>query len=127
MTTLNQTTTAQDSTSTTSARRPKMTAKEAQSFEVYSEKNAEIAESELQAVNGCECVAYEDIFTYNRWLALGMQVQKGEKSTRVEVPIFKTIIDEDTKAEKRIKIGSRMVPVFCRCQVKKIAAKTVAA
>lgn len=97
--------------------RPKMTADEAKQFDVYSEKNAEIAESSCE--NGC--VAYEDIFTYNRWIALGMQVQKGEKSTRIEVPIFRIVVDEVTGKERKVKTGSRMVPVFCRCQVKKIA------
>jgi N-terminal domain of anti-restriction factor ArdC len=101
----------------TASGRAKMTAEEAREFEMYSQKNAAIVE------DGCEngCVAYEDIFTFKRWIAQGFVVRKGEKATRIEVPNFREIVDEKTGEKKRIRIGVRMVPVFCRCQVKRLS------
>lgn len=100
--------------------RPKMTAKEAREFEMYSDRNAAKAEG------GCEtgeCVAYESIFTFNRWIAQGRVVKKGEKATFVEIPNFREVVDEKTGEKKKIRIGVRRVAVFCKCQTKKLEAK----
>lgn len=108
------------------AGRPKMTAKEAREFEMYSEKNAGIVE-EAAADRGCECVAYESIFTFNRWIAQGRVVKKGEKATMIEIPNFREIVDEKTGEKKKIRIGVRRVAVFCKCQTKKLEQKGRAA
>ena len=102
--------------------RRKMTAKEAREFEMYSEKNAGIVE-EAAADRGCECVAYESIFTFNRWIAQGRVVMKGQKATMIEIPNFREIVDEATGEKKKIRIGSRRVAVFCKCQTKKLEPK----
>jgi hypothetical protein len=106
--------------------RPKMTAKEAREFEMYSEKNAGIVE-EAAAERGCECVAYESIFTFNRWIAQGRVVKKGEKATFIEVPNFREVVDEATGKTKKIKVGTRRAAVFCKCQTKKLEARAKAA
>jgi hypothetical protein len=108
------------------AGRPKMTAKEAREFEMYSEKNASIVE-DAAADRGCECVAYESIFTFNRWIAQGRVVIKGQKATFIEIPNFREIVDEKTGEKKKIRIGTRRVAVFCKCQTKKLEAKGRAA
>ena len=59
----------------TTATRPRMTSQQATMFDRFSVGNAVLAESAL----ACGCKAYEDIFTYNRWKAQGLQVQKGQK------------------------------------------------
>lgn len=95
--------------------RRKMTAAEARDFEMYSERNAATAE------NGCEtgeCVAYESIFTFNRWIAQGRVVKKGQKATFVEMPKFVEKIDEATGEKKKVRTGTIRVAVFCKCQTK---------
>lgn len=106
--------------------RAKMTAAEARKFEMYSEKNAGIVE-EAAAERGCECEAYVSIFTFNRWIAQGRVVKKGEHATFVQIPNFREIVDEKTGEKKKIKIGERRVAVFCKCQTKKLEAKGRAA
>lgn len=90
----------------------KMTAGEAVRFDTYSPNNAAIVEAKP-----CSCEAYKDIFTYNRWKALGMQVQKGQKATTITTyaPIVK--IDEATGDEEIVTRKPRKSFVFCRCQV----------
>jgi hypothetical protein len=89
-----------------------MNATEATHFDTFSAANAAIVEA-----NPCTCEAYKDIFTYGRWKAQGMQVQKGEKATKITtyIPIKK---DDPTTGEKVI-VGRRQrtSAVFCRCQV----------
>lgn len=82
-------------------------------FEHRSATNAMIAES-----RNCECKAYEDIFTYKRWKALGYQVRKGEKGTKLET--YAPIVKKDDNGEKVV-VGKRpwISTVFCRCQVDK--------
>ena len=65
---------------------------------------------------GCQCQAYRDYFTYQRWLAQGMQVQKGQKGVKLHT--FQTGEKEDPNTGK-IKKWSRpwSYTVFCRCQV----------
>ena len=91
-----------------------MTASEARHFDRFSEQNAAIvAETFL-----CGCEAYRDVFTYRRWQAQGFQVQKGEKSARIQtwIPVKKT---DEVTGEKRV-VGKRpkVAAVFCRHQVK---------
>ena len=94
----------------------KMTAGQARDFWGYSVANADLVESVL----GCGCKAYEDIFTYARWQALGFQVQLGQKA--VHLPLVKIVGRENKETQevetKRIKTRST---VFCRHQVAPIA------
>ena len=94
---------------------PKMTADEAKKFEAFSPTNAQIVEESCE--NGC--VAYEDIFTLRRWNAQGFSVRKGQHATKIDVPVFKFVEDESTGKSRKVRVGSRSVPVFCRCQVAK--------
>jgi hypothetical protein len=93
----------------------KLTAEEARKFEHFSEKNAAALESVCE-----ECTAYEDWFTFNRWIAQGKVVQKGQKGTKITVYIPK---------EEKLRDGSKkkvLVPkdvaCFCRHQVKTLEA-----
>ncbi len=90
-----------------------MNAADATRFDTYSPANAAIVED----ARACGCEAYKDIFTYNRWKAQGMQVQKGEKATTITTyqPITKT--DEATGEEIIVTRKPRKSFVFCRCQV----------
>lgn len=99
---------------------PRFTAQEAVTFEKPSEANAsavELARS-LRATNGthtdCQCKPYEDVFTYDRWQALGFQVQRGETKL-VTVATVKTITDKETGKPRQIPWHSAL---FCRCQVR---------
>lgn len=106
------------------AGKPKMTAAEARTFDMYSERNAATAE------DGCEsgeCVAYESIFTFKRWIAQGRVVRKGQKATFVEMPKFADVIDKATGEKKKVRVGSIRVAVFCKCQTEKLTAKGRAA
>lgn len=97
----------------------KMTAADAVRFETFSPNNAAIVETS----RACSCEAYKDIFTYKRWKAQGMQVQKGEKATTITTyrPITKT--DEATGEEIVVARKPRKSFVFCRCQVAPIKPK----
>ena len=66
--------------------------------------------------NGCTCEAYVDWFTYRRWSALGFQVQKGEKGTKLSV--FRTIEKTDAKGQTIKSSVPWRSTVFCRCQIK---------
>lgn len=96
----------------------KMTREAATSFERYSGTHAEIL-AEVANLQGCQCVAYRDWFTYRRWQAQGMQVQKGQHGVKLTTWIPVTKIDND--GEKKV-VGKRPrgASVFCRCQVKAI-------
>ena len=56
----------------TNGKRPKMTPEQAVTFDGHSLTSMLLVEAGLQ----CECMPYADVFTYNRWRAQGMQVQK---------------------------------------------------
>jgi hypothetical protein len=88
----------------------KMSAAEAVRFEHYSQTNALIVESSF----ACDCQAYEDVFTYRRWLAQGMQVQRGEKA--IKITTYRPIMDEDTG--EVVGRAPTTSAVFCRHQVK---------
>lgn len=92
-----------------------MDRQEATSFNRFSAYNAGVL-AEAAEERGCQCVPYKDWFTYNRWLAQGMQVKKGEHGVKLVTIITKQIQAEDgtVKTEQFKKIAT----VFCRCQVK---------
>jgi len=96
---------------------PPMTADEAQAFDRFSVHNAAVL-VEAAATRGCRCQPYVDWFTYDRWHALGRQVRRGEKSTRL--PGFVPVRQKDeATGEDRI-VGKRpwVSFVFYRCQTK---------
>ena len=90
-----------------------MNAVEAQRFEIQSERNAAIVEDHFT----CDCRAYQDIFTYGRWKAQSLQVQKGQKACKILTcqPIIVT--DDDTGDKKVVGTRPRTSAVFCRHQV----------
>ena len=93
-------------------RRPTMTAQEATSFNRYSVANASYVKASLD----CGCEPYQDIFTYNRWKALGYQVQRGQQA--IKIPVVKSIEVENKETgepETRKLLGRGAV--FCRHQV----------
>jgi N-terminal domain of anti-restriction factor ArdC len=89
------------------------TPESAQSFHRYSPINAATVKMRL----ACGCEPYRDVFTYNRWLALGYQVQRGERS--IKIPVIVERENEDNETIKRLFKSH----VFCRCQVKPIGSK----
>ena len=89
------------------------TPESAQSFHRYSPINAATVKMRL----ACGCEPYKDVFTYNRWLALGYQVQRGERS--IKIPVIVERENEDNETIKRLFKSH----VFCRCQVKPIGTK----
>ena len=93
-----------------------MNATQAQTFDGYSVTNAAILQG-VAAARGCTCEPYQDFFTYQRWLAQGFQVRKGEHSTRLAVFVAVSKRDPDT-GETQI-VGKRpfTAHVFCRHQV----------
>ncbi len=80
-------------------------------FDAPSELNTMIVESAP-----CTCKAYEDIFTYARWQALGYQVQKGEKGTKIKTYRRIKKVDKKTGKHKSFSIP-KTTTVFCLCQV----------
>ena len=86
------------------------TPESAQSFHRYSPINAATVKMRL----ACGCEPYKDVFTYNRWLAMGYQVQRGEHS--IKIPVIVERENEDNETIKRLFKSH----VFCRCQVKPI-------
>jgi antirestriction protein ArdC len=90
------------------------TAETAVTFERRSAANAEALDV-VASLKGCQCAPYVDWFTYRRWQAQGMQVQRGEKGTKL--PIFYDS-DEKDKDGNEIKRKRRSsAHLFCRCQV----------
>jgi antirestriction protein ArdC len=102
---------------TATRERRKLTGEDAKTFDRYSIANASQAMATLQESGACKgrCEAYQDIFTYNRWLALGYQVRKGEHGAKLPV----IISTEKEDAEGQITVNRRpwMTTVFCKCQV----------
>jgi hypothetical protein len=98
-------------------RGPKMTAVDAKRFTHTSVHNAVTAEESVNDRFGCDCEAYKDIFTFKRWIAQGFVVRRGQKATHVPVIQPRVVPDADAPNGKREVKTSRMVPVFCRCQV----------
>ena len=90
-----------------------MNAHEATTFTQRSEAHITILENEA-TLRGCQCRPYTDWFTYKRWQAQAMQVQKGQKGIKLCTFIEVEPQDTNDKPKKRPKWYS----VFCRCQVK---------
>lgn len=91
----------------------KFTADTARSFDGFSLMNATIL-ANAAASKGCNCQPYTDWFTFNRWLAQGLAVKKGEHGTKLSIFVVKDV-------EKDGKTDTKKIPwtttVFCRCQV----------
>jgi antirestriction protein ArdC len=98
------------------AARPAMSADEARSFEHFSNANAAQL-MEAATVKGCHCAPYDDWFTYRRWQAQGMQVQKGEHGEKLTILIRVETKDEGG-AVTDVQTRPWHTTVFCRCQVK---------
>lgn len=94
---------------------PAMTAADATAFDRFSLMNAATVE-EAAALKGCGCQAYTDWFTYHRWQAQGMQVQRGEHGIKIPIIIHTEQTGEDGNVQARS--FARTSTVFCRCQVK---------
>lgn len=92
-----------------------MNATQARTFERTSPAHIEHL-ANVAAARGCTCQAYVDWFTYRRWQALGFQVQRGEKSTRLPNFITDQLEDPDTGKKETIRRKTTSC-LFCRCQV----------
>lgn len=103
-------------------KRPTMTAEQARRFERYSVHSV----TQILAQLECDCVPYEDTYTYNRWRAQGFAVRRGERGIRFStfVPVTNEDgeeefeLDEDGELKRRLVV--RRLVVFCRCQVEPI-------
>jgi hypothetical protein len=82
----------------------------------FSGQNAEILAA-AAALRGCDCQPYASWYTYKRWLAQGMQVQRGERGTKIAVVL------EDARADGTLDKRVHAAYVFCACQVAPIEAK----
>ena len=94
-----------------------MNATEARTFEKGRSTNHEMILLMAAQDRGCNCEPYVDWFTYKRWSAQGMQVQKGEKGICLLTFAETEKVDKDTGKKKVHKRPWRSF-VFCRCQVK---------
>ena len=92
-------------------KQPVMTKEEALSFDRYSPTNADIVR---HAFSACGCEAYKSAFTYNRWKAIGWQVQKGQKGTKINII---KIIKEDGQPDRQV---FRTSTIFCKHQVERL-------
>ena len=100
---------------TTRTKRPAMSPSDAKSFKTFSVNNAAEITSAL-ALRGCSCQPYKDVFTFNRWKALGRHVKKGEHGIRLSVMTETEQEDRETGEVKTRKVMHRAY-VFCACQV----------
>ena len=91
--------------------RNQMTAAEAKEFDGYSERNAAIVADALT----CDCEPYEDVYTYDRWQALGRQVVKGQHGIKLSITKAYEIEDKDT-GELVTRKRRWYTTVFCKCQ-----------
>ena len=91
--------------------KPKMTKEQAVSFDRYSVTNATIAETTFD----CGCQAYERIFTYARWTALGFQVRRGEHG--VKISTIKNVEKKNENGEIEMHQLFHTSTVFCSHQV----------
>jgi hypothetical protein len=70
----------------------------------------------LKSILSCACNPYQDVFTFNRWKAQSMCVNKGAHG--IHLPLVKVIEETDAsgnKTQTRKVLGQSVV--FCRCQV----------
>jgi len=94
----------------------KMTPTDATRFEHGESLASVIVLTQVANERGCGCRAYADWFTYKRWTAQGMQVQRGEHGVKLTVYVPNKP-DEDGESTGTHPWHST---VFCRCQVKPI-------
>lgn len=92
-----------------------MTSEQAVTFQSFSVANA-AALMDAAKVRGCTCQPYTDWFTYDRWQAQGMQVQKGEHG----VPLVTYIPIKDKATGEETGKRPWHYRAFCRCQVRPI-------
>ncbi len=100
----------------------KMTPQQAVQFEQTSETSARILET-IASERGCNCKPYIDWFTFDRWIAQGKCVKKGEHGIKLTSYQKRTVEDKQKAdgSKKEITAPTR-VYVFCRCQVKDLNA-----
>lgn len=91
-----------------------ITPDEAMHFDGKSQTSIAILEK-ATAERGCSCRPYEDWFTFNRWMAFGKVVLKGQHGTKV--PIVRATVKKDSSGEDKIVKFPSTTTVFCRCQV----------
>jgi hypothetical protein len=98
------------------SQKPKMTADDARTFKTFSIGNATAIAEALQEKGCMTCLPYEDVFTFNRWKALGYHVKKGEHGMRI--PVINEVEKEDQESGEVVtrKLFHTSV-VFCRHQV----------
>ncbi len=102
----------------TRERKPSMSPEAARSFQTYSVANAVIVRASLP----CGCQPYEDVFTFNRWIAQGFCVKRGEHSIKLACLKHAERENKETGEVEIIKIfGSSHV--FCRHQVAPLEVK----
>lgn len=90
-----------------------MNTREARTFTHKSESSYQQVKSQLS----CDCEPYEDVFTYGRWKALGQQVQKGERSIKLQTWI--PIVDKDENGDPvTTGVRPKTASLFCRCQTR---------
>lgn len=90
----------------------KMTAEQAKQFDGFSAVNYMIVKAHFAE---CNCEPYETILTYNRWRALGYQVQKGEHGAKITT--FAQYEKENENGDVEVKKRPWTSTVFCRHQV----------
>lgn len=98
---------------------------DARSFDSFSVANAAAVLAAIQQ-RGCSCQPYEDVFTFQRWIAQGRAVRKGEHGIRLPVIVERSAQkrnDETGEEETRTYRLWRLSHVFCRCQTDPIAAR----
>lgn len=89
-----------------------MTAEQATTFDRESSSNATL----LKSVLACNCNPYADVFTFNRWKAQNMCVNKGEHGIRL--PLIREVTEQNENGDKvKVKRVLGHSYVFCRCQV----------
>ncbi len=98
-------------------KQPRMTATDAHSFSRYSARNAAEAAATLRRSGACSgaCEPYQDMFTFQRWLAQGYAVRRGQHGAKLGM-----ILDvERENADGELEHVRRpwATTVFCRCQV----------
>lgn len=106
-----------------------MTPEQAREFTSFSLDNVALVESALAA--NCNCSAYLDVFTFNRWKAQGFIVRRGQHG--IKIPVVKTYDrkpadtgqDEGNDAASNLQVATYLSAayVFCRCQVDALPQK----
>ena len=92
-----------------------MTAVQAQTFDRKS-LASEMLLANAAEERGCQCQPYVDWFTYNRWQAQGMQVQRAtEVGHGIKLTTWVQTKDKDGEPGRTF---PKRTTVFCRCQTK---------